>query len=88
MKNWYKSAPLKGVLLVIQHVLVVLAAISLIWLATYPGITQDILSQKDIKNYEETEGFGIQVFSDSQLYICFWKQKSWKPMVRLMKIKL
>lgn len=66
MKNWYKSAPLKGVLLVIQHVLVVLAAISLIWLATYPGITQDILSQKDIKNYEETEGFGIQVFSDSQ----------------------
>lgn len=66
MKNWYKSAPVKGVLLVIQHVLVVLAAVSLIWLVTYPGITQDILSQKEIKNYEETEGFGIQVFSDSQ----------------------
>lgn len=66
MKNWYKSAPVKGVLLVIQHVLVVLAAVSLIWLVTYPGITQDILSQKEIKNYEETGGFGIQVFSDSQ----------------------
>lgn len=66
MKNWYKSTPVKGILLVIQHVLVVLAAISLIWLVTYPGITQDILSQKEIKNYEETEGFGIQVFSDSQ----------------------
>ena len=43
MKNWYKSAPLKGILLVIQHVLVILAAVSFVWLAGYPGIKQDIL---------------------------------------------
>ena len=66
MKDWYKSAPLKGILLVIQHVLVVLAAVSLVWMAAYPGITQDILSEKNTKNYEESQGFGREVLYDSQ----------------------
>ena len=42
MNKWYKSAPIKGVLLLVQHVLVVLAVISLVWLAAYPGMAQDI----------------------------------------------
>ena len=46
MNKWYKSAPIKGVLLLVQHVLVVLAVISLVWLAAYPGMAQDIFSGK------------------------------------------
>ena len=75
MKNWYKSAPLKGILLVIQHVLVILAAVSFVWLAAYPGITQDILSEKNVENYEESQGFGREVLADSQNALAILMEK-------------
>lgn len=66
MKNWYKSAPVKGVLLLIQHVLVVLTAVSIMWLVAYPGLVQDIVSGGSTDGYAQSEGFGQQVFYDSQ----------------------
>ena len=66
MKNWYKSAPVKGALLLIQHVLVILAVISLVWLAAYPGLYQDIFSGSSAKSYDGSDGFGQQAYYDSQ----------------------
>lgn len=66
MNKWYKSAPIKGVLLLVQHVLVVLAVISLVWLAAYPGMAQDIFSGKSEASYARSEGFGQQAYYDSQ----------------------
>lgn len=66
MKKWYRSAQMKGILLVVQHILAVLAGISLTWLVVYLGVTQDMLSEKNVKNYEDTETFGAEVRSDSQ----------------------
>ena len=60
MNKWYRSAPVKGVLLLVQHVLVVLAVISLVWLAAYPGMTQDIFSGETETSYARSEGFGQQ----------------------------
>ena len=66
MNKWYRSAPVKGVLLLVQHVLVVLAVISLVWLAAYPGMTQDIFSGETETSYARSEGFGQQAYYDSQ----------------------
>ena len=55
MNKWYRSAPVKGVLLLVQHVLVVLAVISLVWLAAYPGMTQDIFSGETETSYANGE---------------------------------
>ncbi len=66
MNKWYQSAPVKGVLLLVQHVLVVLTVISLVWLVAYPGTAQDIFSGKSEAGYARSEGFGQQVYDDSQ----------------------
>ena len=46
MNKWYRAAPVKGILLLVQHALVVLVTVSLIWMAAYPGLAGDIVSGK------------------------------------------
>ena len=56
MNKWYRSAPVKGALLLIQQVLVVLAVVGLAWLSAYPalprtlspGQKEDTASQRDL----------------------------------------
>lgn len=62
MNKWYRSAPAKGVLLVLQQVFVVLVVVSLIWLAAYPGLSEDIVSGKKEDSYADSEGFGKQSY--------------------------
>ena len=65
MNKWYRSAPVKGALLLIQQVLVVLAVVGLAWLSAYPGLAQDIVSGSE-GGYSQSEGFGQRVYWDSQ----------------------
>lgn len=66
MNKWYRSSLTKGILIVLSHVFAVAAVISLIWIAAYPGLTQDILSGKKAKTYQESEGFSNQILFDSE----------------------
>ena len=66
MNKWYRAAPVKGILLLVQHALVVLVTVSLIWMAAYPGLAGDIVSGKKAAAYDRSEGFGQQVYWDAQ----------------------
>ena len=83
MNKWYRSAPVKGALLLIQQVLVVLAVVGLVWLSAYPGLAQDIVSGSE-GGYSQSEGFGQRVYWDSQNIISavadkenWMRQSSW-----------
>lgn len=69
MKKWYKSGPVKGILLVIQNLLVVLVVVSIAWVFSYPGLSGDIISGKQQKSYADTNGFGRQFISDSAVIL-------------------
>lgn len=64
MRNWYKSAPMKGILLVLEHILAVTAVICLVFVLAYPGqeYGKNIgdLSKAD---YQDTKGFENNVIS-------------------------
>lgn len=62
MNKWYRAAPVKGVLLLLQQVFVILVVVSLIWLAVYPGLSEDIVSGKKGDTYADSEGFGKQSY--------------------------
>lgn len=64
MRQWYKSAPMKGILLLMEHVFAVVAVICLIFVLAYPGqeYGKNIgdLSKND---YADTKGFANTVQS-------------------------
>mgnify|MGYP000115796240 len=37
MKHWYKSAPMKGILLILEHIFAVLAVLCVVFILIYPG---------------------------------------------------
>ena len=36
MKHWYKSAPMKGILLILEHIFAVLAVLCVVFILIYP----------------------------------------------------
>lgn len=75
MNKWYKSGLTKGILIVLQQVMVVLVVVSLVWIVIYPGLAQDILSGEKARTYEDSEGFSNQVFLDSQHILAYIRHK-------------
>lgn len=65
MNKWYKSGLAKGILIVAAHVLSVTLVISILWMASYPDVAEDMLSGKKTGNYLDTEGFSKKVYSES-----------------------
>lgn len=65
MNKWYKSGLMKGILIVLQHMLAAVAAVSLVWMVSYPAVLGDIGSDKPAETYADTKSFGQQVFIDS-----------------------
>ena len=67
MNKWYRSAPVKGALLLNPSQVpgMVLAVVGLVWLSAYPGLAQDIVSGSE-GGYSQSEGFGQRVYWDSQ----------------------
>lgn len=58
MRHWYKSAPMKGILLTLEHIFAVLAVLCMVFILIYPGQeygkNMDDLSKGE---YKETRGF-------------------------------
>lgn len=62
MNKWYQSAPCKGILIVLEHVLAVVTAVCLVWTLTYPagGLSAAVL-EKPKKDYSDSKGFQDQL---------------------------
>ena len=64
MNKWYKSAPCKGILIVLEHVLAVVMAVCIVWTLAYPagGIRSAVLEDPK-KTYADSGGFEDQLRS-------------------------
>lgn len=58
MKHWYKSAPMKGILLILEHIFAVLAVLCVVFILIYPGQEYGKnLNDLSKGEYKETRGF-------------------------------
>ena len=64
--RWYKTSFTKGLLIIAEHILLVTAVVSLLWLAVYPMLKNEILTGDSPDSYEETTSFVGQIRSISQ----------------------
>lgn len=62
MNKWYQSAPCKGILIVLEHVLAAVMAVCLVWTLAYPagGLSAAVL-EKPKKDYSDSKGFQQQL---------------------------
>lgn len=65
MKNWYKSAPMKGLLFLLEHAGVAVLAICFLWLVKYSGFSSEVILQDKNLPYAQTERLGKKMLSDS-----------------------
>ncbi len=77
MKYWYKSAPMKGILLILEHIFAVLAVVCAVFVLIYPGREYG----KNINDfskgeYKDTRGFeeNLQVAAHSILNQIDWQR--------------
>ncbi|EEG72646.1 sensor histidine kinase [[Clostridium] hylemonae] len=61
MNQWYKTNLTKGILIVAEHVLAVVAAASLVWVLTYPALMGDLFSGHAAKKFEDSTAFSGQL---------------------------
>lgn len=58
MNKWYRSAPCKGILIALEHILVVVLVLCFIWGMVYPGREYAKALHSGLeKKYEDTKGF-------------------------------
>lgn len=77
MNKWYQSAPCKGILLVLEHILAAIAAVCLVWTLTYPaGSISGIISDKTEKEYKNSQAFEQQL-RDAAAQIV-WAEPVWE----------
>ena len=56
--KWYQSAPCKGILIVLEHILAVVMITCLVFTFSYPGDNlAGILFEKPHKKYEQSKAF-------------------------------
>lgn len=62
MNKWYRSFPVKGILIVIEHVLAVMVVLSLLWIMAYPG-QEYVKTFQDVnrEHYADTKGFSTSM---------------------------
>ena len=66
MNKWYQSAPCKGILLVLEHVLAAVMMTCLIWTLAYPGgDLRSALMEKPQEKYEDSGGFEEQLLREA-----------------------
>ena len=54
-QRWYRSRLTKGLLIILEHVLAVAAAVSILWAMSYPTIVSEVFSGSGAKEYEDTD---------------------------------
>ena len=62
MNKWYRSAPCKGVLLVLEHLMASTAAVCLVWMMTcYMNGGMAAILDKPEQKYEDSKAFEEQL---------------------------
>lgn len=62
--KWYQSAPCKGILIVLEHILAVVMITCLVFTFSYPGDNLvGILFEKPHKKYDQSKGFTDKLMS-------------------------
>ena len=62
--KWYQSAPCKGILIVLEHILAVVMITCLVFTFSYPGDNlAGILFEKPHKKYDQSKGFTDKLMS-------------------------
>ncbi len=56
-QQWYGSKTMKGLLIILAHVLAVAAAVSFLWSMTYPAFVSEVFSGSGSSEYEDTDIF-------------------------------
>lgn len=64
-RQWYKSMLTKGVLIVLEHVLLAAAVVSYLWLTAYPVLWDEVMSGKMPRRYEDTSRFRGELLNTS-----------------------
>lgn len=60
-KQWYKSNVIKGILITVEHLLVLLVALCLIWMLSYPAVSSELIFGNVSNDYEDSVVFSDQV---------------------------
>jgi len=62
MNKWYRSAPCKGVLVVLEHIFAAMLVVSLFWVLSYPAANMDDMLYANRK-YEDSQAFETRFLS-------------------------
>ena len=65
MNKWYRSGFAKGILITFAHVLAIILAISILWVASFPDVAESVISGEKFENYPDSKAFSQQVWGDS-----------------------
>ncbi|MEG2305029.1 MAG: histidine kinase dimerization/phospho-acceptor domain-containing protein [Lachnospiraceae bacterium] len=66
MNKWYKSAPCKGILIVIAHISVVITMVSVVWLLAVQGLNNGKISEISKEEYQQTSAFSRKIQAASR----------------------
>ena len=49
--QWYRSAPVKGILVAVAHLLVVAVAAGIMWIMSYPMLKNEVLTGRPVSTH-------------------------------------
>ncbi len=56
-RQWYWSRPARWILIILEHILLVAAAVSFLWEMSHPALIRELISGGAAREYEDTVGF-------------------------------
>lgn len=62
MNKWYRSAPCKGVLVVLEHIFAAILVVCIFWVLSYPAANLDDMLYAD-REYEDSQAFETRFLS-------------------------
>ena len=68
-RQWYKTSFVKGILIVLEHIFLITATISVLWLVIYPALRSEIFTGNTPDKYEDTNSFNEQLRANSNQII-------------------
>lgn len=57
-QKWYRSNITKTILIALEHILVGVMAVSILWMLAYPAVRDEMLEGNPAKRYEDSRNFG------------------------------
>jgi len=62
-QQWYWSRTAKGILIILEHVMFVAAAVSFLWAVSHPFLMREVTSGQVAREYEDSTGFRNRLMS-------------------------